>query len=146
MVKSAPYEHLLSFSSLHQTEYLSFAKATLFHSDLYDDFVAPTLKTDLLTETWQHGNNNIGPSCSDDYKVEDIAGINIEMADGSEYSFYNSNDHSKFAIGKEKDFICIGDINRQVRIFLFFSQRYTVVFTFTRPAKRFSDIFCDTNN
>lgn len=112
-IKDPPYRNLLEFTSLQLADYFSFSKGTKFANDLYSSFVAPNLKTDLLTETWQHGDDNIGPSCDGDYTVEDIAGINLKMCDGSSYSFHNSNDHSKFAVGKEKHYVCIGDINRQ---------------------------------
>ena len=33
-------------------------------SDLYDDFVAPDLQTDLLTETWLNGRGRLPSECN----------------------------------------------------------------------------------
>ena len=43
----------------------------LVHSaDLYDGFVAPSLSSDLLVETWRHGeDNNLPSNCSGQYTV-----------------------------------------------------------------------------
>lgn len=44
------------------------------------------------------------------FRVFNIDEINIKYLN---YSFNSLKDHSKWAIGEEKDWICIGDINRQ---------------------------------
>ena len=117
MIHRSPYYHLQDFTSLGGIQFTSFAKATKFNKDLYSELVAPTLKTNLLAETWQNGGGNIGPSCDGAFTVEDISDVKMEFSDGSSYSFYDTNDHSKCALSTTEDvpYVCIGDINRQVR-------------------------------
>ena len=111
-----PTNNTLQFESLDGTKFTSFAKTNSFGKDLYTELVAPSLQVDLLTETWQNGQGDLGSFCEGKYTVEDISEINIAFPGGTKYSFHNSNDHSKFAISKTADrpFVCIGDINRQV--------------------------------
>ena len=116
MMKSSPYFHIQPFQSQNGIQFESFAKANDYHKDLYSQLVAPSLKTNLLTETWQHGSENIGSSCDGQFTVEDITNINLEFSSGDAYLFYDMNDHSKFAVSKSSvaPYVCIGDINRQV--------------------------------
>lgn len=113
-----PPAHRALLRSLAGVDYQHFAKSKYFGKDLYHEFVAPGLQTDILTETWQHGaEHNIGPSCDGDFTVEDISDISIVVPD-QHFSFWNNNDHSKFVVAKSssKPFVCVGDINRQVRL------------------------------
>jgi len=113
MVRRAPFSRLINLNSSAGTTYIDFAKDNQYRKDLYRDFVAVALKTNLLTETWQHGTD-IGSSCKKKYHVEDISNINITINKVS-IPFDSINDHSKFAIGKAKEnpIVCVGDINRQ---------------------------------
>ena len=44
----------------------------MFYADLYADLVAPALKCNLSTETWQHGEKeNINSTCNTQYKVNE---------------------------------------------------------------------------
>ena len=111
-----PYSHVTRLQSSEGNEFISFAKYTKYYKDLYFQLVAPTLQSNLLTETWQHINKeNINSTCNTTYTVEDIRSISIN-ADGLDdpVTFSDYHDHSKFAIGKEDPYVCIGDINRQV--------------------------------
>ena len=83
---------------------------------MYHDFVAPNLHSNLLTETWQHGTT-IGPSCDGDYTVLDIIKLDVRLP-VQNFSFVNYDDHSKFVVANKsgEPFVCIGDINREVRI------------------------------
>merc|ERR1712019_7807 len=84
-----------------------------FSHDLYHELVAKSLKANLLTETWQHTSKcNIGPSCTG-YTVEDVSNVTVRFDNYEDVWFYNSLDHTKFAIGKTVPTVCIGDINRQ---------------------------------
>ncbi|XP_057289927.1 plancitoxin-1-like [Hydractinia symbiolongicarpus] len=115
----APPAHRALLRSLAGVDYQHFAKSKHFGKDLYHEFVAPGLQTDILTETWQHGaEHNIGPSCNGDFTVEDVSDISIDVPD-QHFSFWNNNDHSKFVVAKSssKPFVCVGDINRQTTQF-----------------------------
>ena len=97
---------------------LHFGKSKNFGMDLYYSLVAPSLKTNLLTETWQHGSSKIGPSC-DGFTVEDITQISVQT-DAQTFEFSNYADHSKFAVSKSGSYyVCIGDINRMVSLLLY---------------------------
>ena len=106
-----PTNSKINLESSSNKLFVHFAKNKKFGTDLYSEFVAPTLKSNLLAETWIRGHA-IGPSC-DGYSVEDITKTRI----GNKYMFKNTKDHSKFAIskpGSENHYVCIGDINRMV--------------------------------
>ena len=102
--------HLVSIAG---SSFTHFSKNKNFGKDLYHELVAPSLKSNLLTETWQHGSSKIGPSC-DGFTVEDITRIKVDTQD-KEFEFSNYADHSKFAVAKSDSYyVCIGDINRMV--------------------------------
>uniref|UniRef100_A0A336LWG3 CSON003579 protein n=1 Tax=Culicoides sonorensis TaxID=179676 RepID=A0A336LWG3_CULSO len=87
IVKMAPFWNTKDFHSIQNTMFRSFAKTRHFGKDLYEDWVAPALQSDLNVETWQHGTGNMA----------------------SNYSKWAvSTEHSK-----QGDWICVGDINRQ---------------------------------
>lgn len=80
---------------------------------LYEDLVAPTLKTDLICETWTLGTDtNIVPTfCKNStikYSVYDAEHVSF---DGNTWN--RNRDHSKWAVGVNSDWWCIGGINRQ---------------------------------
>jgi len=100
--------------SLGGVEYEHFGKTGDWHHDLYHDLVAPTLQTNLIVETWQHGKGNLGPSCKGDYTVVDMSRVGIKTS-SKNYSFKTYDDHSKYAIStnEQRPIVCVGDINRQ---------------------------------
>eukprot|EP00111_Clytia_hemisphaerica_P012202 TCONS_00035821-protein len=114
IIDSDPYYHIQDFISLGGMKLKSFAKGTKFNKDLYSTLVAPTLKINLLTETWQNGQGNLGSACNTSYTVEDVTNIKLDVPDGSYYAFRDTNDHSKYALSDTADnpYVCIGDINR----------------------------------
>ncbi|KAL3989973.1 Deoxyribonuclease II family protein [Acanthocheilonema viteae] len=118
----APYVSRVVINSSAGHEFVHFAKTHAFDKDLYFDLVAPTLKSSLKTETWQHEtlrNKNLKSWCrkQSPYKVLDVKKVTLPF----NISFPNALDHSKFAVaifdaGKVPlPWICIGDINRQRR-------------------------------
>lgn len=114
-VASKPFSHIANLKSSAGVEFTHFSKAKGFGHDLYHNLVAPTLKTNLIVESWQHGTHNIGPSCKGNYTVVDMRSVEIKVAGGATYSFKTFQDHSKFAIGEMNysPYVCVGDINRQ---------------------------------
>lgn len=63
-VSEPPYWNEESIFSLNNVEFKSFAKSAKFKKDLYEDWVAPVLNTDLYVETWRHGPGNLPSNCS----------------------------------------------------------------------------------
>lgn len=113
-LEASPSSNLATLTSLKGKKYLHFSKNAKYGHDLYHHFVAPTLKSNLIVETWQHGKNNIGPSCNGSFSVIDIRKVNIK-AHGKSYSFLTYDDHSKYVISEKSDlpYVCVGGINRQ---------------------------------
>lgn len=87
--------------------FMSFAKSKAWDSDLYGDFVAPTLKISMLVESW--GRPYMPPHCDGSYHVNDITELNLLGT-----SFKDTEDHSKYGISTSASMavVCIGDINR----------------------------------
>ena len=80
--------------------------------DLYWYLVAPTLGDDLYVETWMHAPSKLPSFFNGSYHVENVQYVGFPAV--PEYK--ETYDHSKWAIGKDKKWVCIGDINRTVSI------------------------------
>lgn len=108
-----PFNKSAKLVSSGGKDLIHFAKNKNFGKDLYAAFVAPSLQTNLLAETWQHGSGRTGPSCESKFTVENIIRLDVK-SDSDDYEFSNYEDHSKFVLSKSGDipFVCIGDINR----------------------------------
>ncbi|XP_011636423.1 plancitoxin-1 [Pogonomyrmex barbatus] len=113
-IRQAPFNSKALFKSSNGVEFTSFAKSDKWQKDLYDDFVAPTLQTDLFTETWLNGRGRL-PSDCEQVNVYNIISIYIHL-DEIDIDFKSSRDHSKWAVAVQgkgnRTWICIGDINR----------------------------------
>lgn len=64
----APWFHILNITSINNTEFVSFAKSRRFNKELYEDLVAPFLRSDLLVETWRNGPGKLESNCSKLFK------------------------------------------------------------------------------
>ncbi|XP_003424114.1 plancitoxin-1 [Nasonia vitripennis] len=111
-IKKAPYNSKINLYSTSGMEFTSFAKSSKWQKDLYDDFVAPQLNTDLYTETWMNGRGKLPSECNKT-RVMNIRAISLQKAN---VEFHSSRDHSKWAVSadekKKAHWVCIGDINR----------------------------------
>lgn len=67
-VKSAPWFRLSSIYSIKGVQFLSFGKTRQFGKELYKDWVANALQSNLLVETWLNGAGRIPSDCSNIYK------------------------------------------------------------------------------
>lgn len=85
-----------------------FSKSHKFNKELYVDWVAPTLGTDLLVESWLHGPGVISTDCEKPFRVYNVEDISLPTGK----RFKSMEDHSKWGVGKTHDWICVGDINR----------------------------------
>ena len=108
-------------ASIGETAFTSFARSKkgAGEGDLYEKFVAPTLKHNMFVETWRRGAGNPSPSsCQPQYKINNIEAIKIPFASGTTPADSGSwpyiKDHSKWGMSdsEDKPFVCIGDINR----------------------------------
>lgn len=67
-VLDAPWYHVLNISTINNQVFTSFAKTKNFDLDLYVDLVAPVLRSNLYTETWQNGAGKMVSNCSKNYE------------------------------------------------------------------------------
>lgn len=122
-IQRAPFNNVLDLTTLLGVTFKSFAKSSKYHKELYEDFVAPVLDTNLLVETWRNGAGNLQSNCSLNDKVYNIERLHLERP---ALDFNTSQDHSKWAVSEKVGFkfwrwrlpstsnwICVGDINRQ---------------------------------
>jgi len=104
-------------TSLGGQEFTMFAKSAYFDKDLFGMLVAPELKKDLITETWQKGatKNNMVSYCIGDYKVLNSKETNWPDEDDDKNDHWTeTQDHSKWAVADDGTVFCIADINRQI--------------------------------
>ncbi|KAG8034638.1 hypothetical protein G9C98_007714 [Cotesia typhae] len=110
--KKAPYFHKEELVSAGGQEFISFAKSDKWQKELYDDLIAPELKSNLLAETWLNGRGKLPSECNGS-KVQNVQSIVLNTAN---VDFKSSRDHSKWAVTqtnkKNRNWVCIGDINR----------------------------------
>ncbi|CAA86412.1 Deoxyribonuclease-2 [Caenorhabditis elegans] len=107
--KGQPFQSVIELETMAGYSFTNFAKSKEFNADLYDTLVAPTLKTDLVVETWRRGSE-IPLDCKLTYHANDALSIHV----GSTTAFSYTKDHSKMAHSADmtKPWVCIGDINR----------------------------------
>jgi deoxyribonuclease-2 len=89
------------------------AKNREWNGDFWNGWVGPQLKEDLDTETWIRGP--IPPVVDTDgiHKTFDIKYINLGPL-GVHLVWPETNDHAKWAITKDNNWVCVGDINRMI--------------------------------
>uniref|UniRef100_A0A2K6FVY4 Deoxyribonuclease-2-beta n=2 Tax=Propithecus coquereli TaxID=379532 RepID=A0A2K6FVY4_PROCO len=106
-----PGRHLTKLQSAQGENFLHFAKSNSFLDDIFAAWMAPQLRTHLLTETWQRTGQELPSNCSLPYHVYNIKAIKL-----SQQSYFSSSqDHAKWCIsqkGTKNHWTCIGDINR----------------------------------
>lgn len=113
-VTTAPFYRLETLQSRYGTKFLSFAKSRKFNKEIYEDLVAPHYAAgDYYVETWRHGPGNLNSDCEKPSKVYNIQEIAFKPLN---IKFKTMNDHSKWMVSNEHDLICVGDLNRQVRL------------------------------
>lgn len=67
-IADAPYWNLADLKTLGRQRFKSFAKSSKFAKELYEDWVAPMLNTNLYVETWRKGPGNFPSNCSQSTK------------------------------------------------------------------------------
>lgn len=113
-IKTAPFYSIATIQSSGGSQFVSFAKSRKFQKELYEDLAAPYFDSgDFYVETWRHGPGNLDSDCTKPSKVYNIEQIEFRTAN---ITFKTLKDHSKWMVEKEKKIICVGDINRQVKI------------------------------
>ncbi|KOC65971.1 Plancitoxin-1 [Habropoda laboriosa] len=111
-IKNPPYNHKAIIKSLGSFEFTSFAKDGKWGKELYADFVAPQLQSNLDVQSWLNGRGKLPSTCSR-RRIYNVKTLKFEAANAD---YTSTRDHSKWAItiNKKSDdrWVCIGDINR----------------------------------
>ncbi|XP_063974026.1 plancitoxin-1-like [Diachasmimorpha longicaudata] len=111
-IRNPPFYRKQVIKSMRGTEFTSFAKTSKWQRELYGDFVAPQLQASLMVESWQNGRGKLPSKCQA-MRVYNVDSILLEAAN---IQFSSTLDHSKWAVTasnrNNKNWICIGDINR----------------------------------
>lgn len=63
-ISNGPYWNEVTLMTINGDEFKSFAKSSEFSKELYEDWVAPILNTDLYVETWRKGPGNFPSNCT----------------------------------------------------------------------------------
>ncbi|KAL7866727.1 hypothetical protein AOLI_G00145410 [Acnodon oligacanthus] len=107
----APRRKLEKLESLQGEIFLSFAKSHSYVDDIYTGWVAQTLKTDLLVETWQREAHQLPSNCSLPFHVMNIKWVRLP----ENVTFSSYEDHSKWCVALEykAQWTCLGDLNRE---------------------------------
>ncbi|KAK2584782.1 hypothetical protein KPH14_007101 [Odynerus spinipes] len=109
-IKDPPYNNKVIIKSSASLEFVSFAKSDKWQKDLYSDFVAPQLRSNILVESYLNGQGRLPSDCHG-VKVHNIESIKLQAA-----NFASSQDHSKWVVTetskRNNSWICVGDINR----------------------------------
>jgi deoxyribonuclease-2 len=89
------------------------AKNRKLNKDFWNDLVGPTLKANMMDETWIRGK--IPPTLDSDgiHKTFDVKYIDLSPL-GVPWTWPETHDHAKWGITIDSDWVCVGDINRMV--------------------------------
>ncbi|KAK5975689.1 Deoxyribonuclease II [Trichostrongylus colubriformis] len=99
-------------STIHGMPLKSFAKHKKFNKDIWFDFVAPELGTNMAVESWLNGGaDDLESICTRRTSIYDVSAVSLP-----DVSFNSSRDHSKWAVADtngQTSIVCVGDLNRQ---------------------------------
>lgn len=104
---SEPICNQQEFETVGGMKFTTFEKSTQWNSALWDNCIAPFYETGLVVQSWLQGSR-MGANCSGPYPITDVMSISFFP----DFSWDNQNDHSKWAISKSNNIVCMGDINR----------------------------------
>lgn len=96
LINTPPWFNTQALQSLAGASFLSFAKTRDFNQDLYEDFVAPTLRAGLFVQTWPNGPGRLTSDCSSSYYVQNVKQLRVKVVNW--LSFSSTTDHSKWAV------------------------------------------------
>ncbi|KAF7703500.1 deoxyribonuclease-2-beta [Silurus meridionalis] len=110
-VSVVPRRKLEKLMSVKGETFLSFAKSHRYVDDIYAGWIAQTLQTDLLVETWQRQTHQLPSNCSLPYHTMNIKKVSLSEL----VTFSSYYDHSKWCVSSKKQiqWTCIGDLNRE---------------------------------
>lgn len=106
-----PRRKLTQLVSVEGETFLSFAKSYRYVDEIYTGWIAQTLRTDLVVESWQRPAHQLPSNCSLPFHVMNIKRINLP----GPVVFDSYNDHAKWCVSWENkaQWTCLGDLNRE---------------------------------
>ncbi|XP_055299115.1 deoxyribonuclease-2-alpha [Sitodiplosis mosellana] len=106
---NGPYWNEVDLTTLNGEVFKAFAKSSKFSKELYEDWIAPSLNTNLYVETWRKGSGNFPSNCTKATRVWNVSKVKFNQS----IFFPTTDDHSKWGVSDDKsDWVCVGDINR----------------------------------
>ncbi len=113
--------HVMDFKSRGGKDFKLIAKNRKWGGDFWNQLVGPALGVNIDVETWIRGAI---PSNQDSSAAgaRNVAGklktFDVKMIDltplGAPWRWPETKDHAKWGIGVDKDWVCVGDINRMI--------------------------------
>ncbi|XP_066472328.1 deoxyribonuclease-2-alpha isoform X2 [Tiliqua scincoides] len=110
-IKEEPWNSSVALTSLGGKEFISFAKFSFFHDDLYSGWLAQALSSDLLVQFWLRSSGILPSNCSGPFRIYNMEKLAFQDPG---ITFASMVDHSKWCVGTENDpgWACVGDMNR----------------------------------
>ena len=104
MDNSCPLQHLRKIESIGGVEFTFFGKNYKSKIIPYDTTLRQNYNDDFYVRTWSRPS--LAPAQYDTYNLVNV----LEVKFGS-YSYHINKEHSKWAITKNKNVVCFGDLN-----------------------------------
>ncbi|KAM9461920.1 deoxyribonuclease-2-beta [Clarias gariepinus] len=106
-----PRRKLEMLMSVKGETFISFSKSHSYVDDIYAGWIAQTLRTDLLVETWQRKAHQLPSNCSLPYHALNIKEVRLSNL----VKFSSYADHSKWCVSwkYQTQWTCLGDLNRE---------------------------------
>jgi len=88
------------------------AKNKKWNDDFWNDLVGDVLKDNMYVETWIRGKVASSQDSDGKDEVSDIKKVDLNPV--APYSWSETEDHAKWGITQNKNYVCVGDINRMI--------------------------------
>ncbi|XP_063713610.1 plancitoxin-1-like isoform X2 [Symsagittifera roscoffensis] len=117
-VTDEPFTATETITSLGGVVFTLFSKYKNADLDMVSEQMAPGLKSDLFSQSWQNSGTNLPSDCDDKYCTYTVEKMYFSQFN---VSFSTHDDHSKWAMGAPgggefkypSKWVCLGDMNRQ---------------------------------
>ncbi|XP_010764733.1 deoxyribonuclease-2-alpha-like isoform X2 [Notothenia coriiceps] len=99
-----------NLTSLGGKHFVSFAKYTRFHDDLYSGLIVKCMPESLYVKGWGKSSSNQLPSNCSTRIPHHVYNVKRVKLNGTVY--YDTKDHSKWCVAPNTGWTCISDLNR----------------------------------
>lgn len=106
-----PFFRVENLTSLGGKRFVSFAKYTLFHDDLYSGLIVKSIPESLYVKGWGNkGRSDLLPSNCSTRIPHHV--YNVKMVKLRKKVYSDTKDHSKWCVAPNSGRTCIADLNR----------------------------------